>query len=336
MKPDPIPYSHIRQVLSLHATVTPDAPFLITYDGLDQRAEWTFAAFNGRVHQAAGFLYDDLGVRRTSRVLVQVEHSADHVILVFACWLIGAAVVPLRPDDVIGEVVHAKINPAAAAFVRRDDPALVEALSAAGVRQIVRLNGASDQHMVFTDEIPNRPNTFISTRERASSGDEALHLYAGSHETYTFTQIFLTESALDFARQHMFTGNQRLMVALPLTRLSIIPALITPLVVGGSLVLSVNSAPETFWGRAAREHVQIALLDTDLLAGLLAFADAQAEGGASIWGEGVGAWDLRRFRCVAGANLSSDLTARFNARFNKPVVTFDRFADLSFEEVSFT
>ena len=53
------------------------------------------------MHQAAGFLYDDLGVRRGDRVATIAYNHLDTVIIYFACWLIGAAVAPqnVTEDD---------------------------------------------------------------------------------------------------------------------------------------------------------------------------------------------------------------------------------------------
>lgn len=96
-----IPYRNIRHLLSLHATVTPDKPFIIHYDADGSRDELTYARFNARVHQAAGFLYDDLGVRRGDRVATIAYNHLDTAIIYFACWLIGAAVAPqnVAEDD---------------------------------------------------------------------------------------------------------------------------------------------------------------------------------------------------------------------------------------------
>src|SRR4051812_7544211 len=94
-----VPFRNLRHLLSLHATVTPEKTYIIHYDAEGSREELTYAEFNAKVHQAAGFLYDDLGVRRGDRVATIAYNHLDTVILYFACWLIGAAVAPQNVSE---------------------------------------------------------------------------------------------------------------------------------------------------------------------------------------------------------------------------------------------
>jgi long-chain acyl-CoA synthetase len=332
-----LPFVNIRQLLSLHARVSPEKVFLIHYDAEGRRDEWTFAAFNARVHQAAGFLYDDLGVRRGDRVATIAYNHADTVILYFACWLIGAAVAPqnvTEDDQRIAFILRnseAKVCFVRAEYLERAERIIggsESGLGAPNIQQIVVMGGSGGgRYLEFDSEIAHRPNTFISTAERPALDDEALLVYTsgttGAPKGVVLTQMNLLIDAQGIANWHALTGNQRMMCVLPIHHVNgIVVTLITPLFVGGSTVLNRAFSVTHFWERIAREGVQIVSVVPTLLQFLLDFAGSQAEKGESIYGSGVSTADLTRFRhliCGAGT-LSMALAKAFEARFGVPIL----------------
>jgi long-chain acyl-CoA synthetase len=334
-----VPFTNIRQALSLHAKTTPDQPYLIHYDAEGGREQLSYAQFNARVHQAAGFLYDDLGVRRGDRVATIAYNHLDTVILYFACWLIGAAVAPqnvteddariafiLRNSESVVCFVRAELLDRAERIIGNPDG--VEGLGASNIRQIVEMGGTlCEQYLNFNHEIINRPDTFISTTERPNLEDEALLVYTsgttGAPKGVVLTQYNLLIDAHGIAQWHALSGGQRMMCVLPIHHVNgIVATLMTPLVAGASTVLNRAFSPAHFWARIARERVQIVSVVPTLLQFLLDFAAAQEAKGASIYGEGVQAGDLRCFRypiCGAGT-LPLALVTTFEARFNIPIL----------------
>jgi long-chain acyl-CoA synthetase len=332
-----VPLRNVRHLLSLHAKVSPDKPYLIAYDGDGARTEWTFAQFNARVHQAAGFLYDDLGVRRGDRVATLTYNHPDTVVLYLACWLIGAAVAPqnvteddvriafiLRNSEAVVCFARADLLERAERIIHGTD----EGLGAPNIRQIVEMGGTPcEQYLNFDHEIANRPDTFISTTERPTLDDEALLVYTsgttGAPKGVVLTQQHLLVDAQGIAAWHGLSGNQRTMCVLPIHHVNgIVVTLITPLYVGGSTVLNRAFSPAAFWARIAREKVQIVSVVPTLLQYLLEFAETNAAAGMSIYGEGVTPADLRAFRypiCGAGT-LSMALVTAFEARFGIPIL----------------
>ena len=333
-----VPFRNLRHLLSLQATVTPDKVFLIHYDAEGKREEYTYAEFNARVHQAAGFLYDDLGVRRGDRVATIAYNHADTVILFFACWLIGAAVAPqnVAEDDrriaFILRNSEAVVCLARAEYLERAERIIYgnedEGLGAANVRQIVTMGGKpSEKYLHFNTEILNRPDTFMSTDERPTLEDEALLVYTsgttGAPKGVVLTQYNLLIDARGTSEWQAITGNQRLMCVLPIHHVNgIVVTLITPLYVGGSVVLNRTYTSQHFWERIAREQVHVVSVVPTLLQFCLDFA-AQAEAkGTSIWGDGVERQDLRHFRylaCGAGT-LAMALARNFEEKFGFPIL----------------
>ncbi len=333
----PIPWRNLRHLLSLHATVTPDKVFLIHYDANGDREELTYAQFNSRVHQAASFLYDDLGVRRGDRVATIAYNHSDTVILYFACWLIGAAVAPQNVSEDDRRIAFILRNSAAVVcFARAEYLERAEAiiygdseagLGAANIRQIVVIGGASDKYLNFHDEIANRPNTFMSTTERPTLHDEALLVYTsgttGAPKGVVLSQANLLIDAQGICQWQGITGGQRMMNVLPIHHVNgIVVTLITPLYAGASVVLNRQYSSRHFWERIARENVQIVSVVPTLLQFALDYAAEQAAKGASMWGEGVSRADLLRFRhimCGAGT-LAMSLVKAFEDKFGVPVL----------------
>ncbi|MDX2162406.1 MAG: class I adenylate-forming enzyme family protein [bacterium] len=337
-----VPFRNLRHVLSLHASVTPDKEFLIHYDAAGARESLTYAQFNARVHQAAGFLYDDLGVRRGDTVATIAYNHPDTVIVYFACWLIGARVAPqnvteddrriafiLRNSEAVACLVRAEYLERADRLIHGSDDGLgADGLGAPNIRHIVEMGGTPcDQYLNFNQAIAHKPDTFVSTAERPTLDDEALLVYTsgttGAPKGVVLTQYHLLIDAQGIAQWNAITGNQRLMNVLPIHHVNgIVVTLVTPLLVGGSVVLNRAFSSAHFWARIAREGVQIVSVVPTLLQFALDYAAQQTANGASIWGDGIGRHDLRRVRhLICGAGTLSVMLARtFEETFGIPIL----------------
>ncbi len=332
-----VPYRNLRHLLSLQSSVTPDYTYMIHYDAEGSREEFSFAQFNARVHQAAGYLYDDLGVRRGDRVATIAYNHVDTAVLYFACWLIGAAVAPqnvteddtriayiLRNSESVVVFVRAEYLDRAERIVHTS----ADGLGAPNIRQIVQMGGTpSDRYPHFEAEIAHRPDTFKSAPIPPTLEDEALLVYTsgttGAPKGVVLTQYHLLVDAQAIAQWHGWTGNQRVMGVLPIHHVNgIVVTLITPLFVGGAVVLNRGYSSHHFWERIARERVQFVSVVPTLLQFTLDFAAQQEAEGKSIYGDGVNKADLRFFRypfCGAGT-LSMALVKNFEDRFGIPIM----------------
>ncbi len=328
-----VPFRNLRHLLSLHATVTPDKTWLIHYDAEGAREELTYAQFNARVHQAASFLYDDLGVRRGDRVATIAYNHSDTVIIYFACWLIGAAVAPqniTEDDERIAYILRnseAVVCLARAEYLARAERIIhgtEHGLGAPNIRQIITVGGDPlDGYAHFNSAIIHKPDTFMSNQDDPPTlADEALLVYTsgttGAPKGVVLAQYNLLIDAQGISQGQAITGNQRLMNVLPIHHVNgIVVTLITPLYVGASTVLTRAFSSSTFWERLARERVQIVSVVPTLLQFALEFAEAQERAGKSIWGDGVSKADLRGFRhivCGAGT-LAMSLVKAFEEKF---------------------
>src|ERR1043165_1539460 len=89
-----LPFTNIRQVLSLHNKVSPEKIFLTVISDKG-REELSYAEFSARCHQTANFLQEDLDIKPGDMVAIVDDQPADTAVLLMACWLVGAVATPL-------------------------------------------------------------------------------------------------------------------------------------------------------------------------------------------------------------------------------------------------
>lgn len=171
-----VPFRNFRHLLSMHASADPDKIVMVHYDADGNREALTYAQFNARVHQVAGVLYDDLGIRRGDRVATIAYNHSETVILYVACWLIGAVVAPqnvteddqriafiLRNSEAILCVARQEYLERAAHLITSD----AEGLGAPNIRQIAQLGGDPLHNTLeIITASRTKPDTFIATDER--------------------------------------------------------------------------------------------------------------------------------------------------------------------------
>lgn len=330
-----IPYDNIRQVLSQHARTTPEKTFMIHYDAEGNREELTYAEFNARAHQVANLLHDDLGVKRGDRVATIAYNHSDTAIIYFACWLIGAAVAPQNVSEDDQRIAFILRNSEAViCFVREEYLERAEkiihgtdGLGAPNIRQIVQVGGTPrSDYLQFHEAVKNLPTSYLGDFT-PTLDDEALLVYTsgttGAPKGVVLTQYNLLVDAYGMANWQAITGNQRLMCVLPIHHVNgIVATIITPLYVGGSMVLNRSFSVNNFWRRITAERVHIVSTVPTLLQFCIEYAEEQVKLGNPIFGAGIKRQDLTHFRhlmCGAGT-LSMTLVKNFEDTFGFPIL----------------
>ncbi|MCY3780605.1 MAG: class I adenylate-forming enzyme family protein [Chloroflexi bacterium] len=342
-----VPFRNIRDLLSLHSKTSGQKPFLIFYDEEDSRQELSYAEFNARVHQAANFMYEDLGIRRGDRVATIAYNHIDTVLIYFACWIIGAAVAPqnVAEDDrriaFILRNSEAKVCFVRAEYLERSENIIggVDGDEGApNIRQIVAVGGEGQgKHLDFHTAIASRPTTFLADESGAKSADiplseandatasladEALLVYTsgttGTPKGVILTQYNLLVDAQGLSQWQAITGNQRMMCVLPIHHVNgILVTIITPLYVGGSTVLNRRFSVSHFWERIVRDRVNVVSVVPTLLQFLIEYGERQRAAGNTIFGGDISRRNLTHFRhliCGAGT-LSVALARAFSEMF---------------------
>ena len=347
-----VPYRNIRDVLSLQSKSSPRKIFLIYYDGDGTRQQLSYAEFNARVHQAANFLYEDLGVRRGDRVATIAYSHIDTVLIYFACWVIGAAVAPQNVAEDDRRIAFILRNSQAkVCFVRAEYLARAEGIiagsadgeGAPNIEALIQVGGTPRDDVIgFHEALKNRPTTFLGDDSGAKSSDipmhdagpatatlddEALLVYTsgttGTPKGVILSQYNLLVDAQGISGWQAITGNQRMMCVLPIHHVNgIVVTIMTPLYVGGSTVLNRRFSVSHFWERVAREGVNVVSVVPTLLQFLIEYGKKERDAGNTIFGGAITRRDITHFRhfiCGAGT-LSVALAREFSEMFGITVL----------------
>ncbi|HLY28347.1 MAG TPA: class I adenylate-forming enzyme family protein [Aggregatilineales bacterium] len=331
-----VPYRNVGHLLDMRASESPDKIFLIYYDISGNRSEYTYADFNARVNQTANLLANELGVRNGDRVATISYNHADTVILYFACWKIGAALAPQNVTEDDSRIAFILRNSeSVVAFVRTEYLERTEriihgteqGLGADNIRRIVQMDGdPNPDYLHYPTAITAQPSEFTPAQPPTLES-ECLLVYTsgttGAPKGVVLIQYNMLVDARAIADWQGLTGNQRLMNVLPIHHVNgIIVTLITPLYIGGSVVVNRQYQSSTFWARIAREKVHVVSVVPTLLQFSCEYADTQKATDKSIWGDGVTREALAHFRhivCGAGT-LAVALARRFEDTFGFPIL----------------
>jgi long-chain acyl-CoA synthetase len=298
-----------------------DHPFLTYYD--DERniyRSYTYGQFGRAVEQAATVLHHRLGLRRGDRIATVLFNHDQTVVLYFAAWKLGLAVVPINVDEPVEKKRYILEHSEAVAVccwpdyldevrsLQHDVPALhhVIAVTDEGLAHGEGHGAGSDGQQSI------RPSHFSPRASRLE--DEALIVYTsgttGAPKGVILTAYNLLVDADGIATWHSLGVQDRLMCVLPIHHVNgTVVTLVTPFYCKGSVVLNRKFKTTAFWRLLHREQITLVSVVPTLLEFLL---DAN---------EDLTSYALDRFRgCICGAGpLLKDTAARFEERFHVPI-----------------
>ncbi|MBL7976494.1 MAG: acyl--CoA ligase, partial [Candidatus Kapabacteria bacterium] len=91
-------FSSMAQALEHNLAERPDSPFIIYYSEHNERSVLTYSDFSVQVRKTASFLQLK-GITKGGRVATAAHNHPDTIVQYFACWLLGACVVPLNMSE---------------------------------------------------------------------------------------------------------------------------------------------------------------------------------------------------------------------------------------------
>lgn len=286
-----------------------DRTFLSFYD--DDRhvhLRYSYAEFGRRVEQMAAYLRNRLGVCRGDRVATVLFNHDQTVVLYFAAWLLGAAVVPINVEEPADKKRYIlDHSEASAVFCWTEYVEEIENLRS-DLRALQAVIALNDEGIPDT----TRPSPFASHASRLD--DVALIVYTsgttGPPKGVVLTIENLLVDADGIADWHRFGPDDRLMCVLPIHHVNgTVVTLMTPFYCKGGAVLNRKFKAGTFWRRIHDERVTCVSVVPTLLEFLL---DAD---------EDLTPYRLDHFRgviCGAGP-LLKETAARFEDRFRFPI-----------------
>jgi uncharacterized protein (TIGR03089 family) len=251
-----------------------DRPFLTWYGTPGQRVELSWKTFANWVAKTANLLVEELGVEAGDRVATLLGVHWQAPVVLVACWLTGAEVVPAGPGVPRERAAAALAGSGCrAVFAREDllaearellgggDPPAVAArpaLLAITADPLGRAAGDLGDALPFARMVPSMPDHFDPEDQR--HGDRPALLAAGQGDRGR-SQAELLAAAAGLRGRLGLSDADRLYSGLGLDTLEGVTAgLALPLAAGAGVVLAADSSPEALWRRLAAERVALALL----------------------------------------------------------------------------
>ncbi len=284
------------------------------------RRTYTYAEFGTLVERLAGQLHTDLRLSRGDRIATVLFNHDLTVLIYFAAWTLGLAVVPINieepPERKRFILEHSGVSAAVCwqdAYeeikdLQRDLPGLCDVV-ALDDRGLLTGRGLPAAARRTGDPLPAHPS-FSSSRLE----DQALIIYTsgttGPPKGVILTTANLLIDADAISDWHGFGTSDRAMCVLPIHHVNgIVVTLVTPFYCKGSVLLNRKFKTASFWRRLHEEQITIASVVPTLLEFLL---DAD---------EDLTGYRLDRFggvMCGAGP-LLKDTALRFEDRFGFPI-----------------
>lgn len=298
-----------------------DRPFLTYYD--DERnihRRYTYAEFGRRVKQAAAFLHHRLGLTRGDRIATVLFNHDQTVVLYFAAWKLGLAVVPINVEEPVEKKRYIlEHSEAVAVCCWPDYLDEVQSLQC-DLPMLHHVVTVTDEGLAHGEgPVDGGRDRFHSPAPRLAPcasrlDDEALIVYTsgttGTPKGVILSAYNLLVDADGIATWHSLGAQDRLMCVLPIHHVNgTVVTLVTPFYCKGSVVLNRKFKTAAFWRLLHREQITLVSVVPTLLEFLL---DAN---------EDLISYTLDRFGgCICGAGpLLKDTAARFEERFHVPI-----------------
>ncbi len=299
--------------------------WIIYYDASNKRHTMSFETFGMRVMQVARYLHRS-GVGKGDRVAVLGHNHDETVLQYFACWYIGATVVPLNAGEDDLRLRYILENSGARLLFLREEYCDRETGVWSGIRSLKTIVYCADGTPADTIEHAERFQGFFS--EILETGDaapllprihlldhEALIVYTsgttGPPKGVVLSHGNMLADGRGIADWHGVESGTTMMCVLPIHHVNgTIVTLVTPYLVGGRVVLNRRFSPSRFFDRLATEGVEIVSVVPTLLA-YLCSADID-----------ISSLDLSRFRhliCGAGP-LTCELALRFEDQYSMRII----------------
>jgi acyl-CoA synthetase (AMP-forming)/AMP-acid ligase II len=238
------------------------------------------------------------GIGTTDVVAAMMRNRIEFVLLMFACWRVGAVLTPLNPGLTADEAAY-----------QLDD---------SGARMVIA-------DLACADRVVDHPLVFEPEFLRASSGAEApaasadpnalaLLIYTsgttGRPKGVMLSHANLIAMARMWADWLAVTPAERCLLILPLFHVNgIMVSVVGPLLAGGSVVIGPRFDPTDFWRVVERVRPTYFSAVPTIVSALLALPESERPDASSL-----------RFVACGGAPATAALLRGFECRYGAPVI----------------
>lgn len=302
-KPDEyfVAYENIYKLLQKRVNVNFDKEYLVYYSEGGDVTRFTYEEFIKKVYKLANYLLEN-DVRKEHRVGTFLHNHYDTVILYFACWCIGAVVVPVNVSE----------EPERVNFIFKDS----------NTRLVFTLGMYEEKLKKAVHDLPGEIVTFekldysefkdrVQMRQQVTRETEAMIVYTsgttGNPKGVVLTQYNLMIDADGIAIWHKIYSDDVMMCVLPIHHVNgTVVTIMTTMYIGGKLVLNQKFQTDKFLQRLQDEKVKIVSVVPTLLQFMIHSS------------EDVSKYNLESFShiiCGAGP-LTCEVARNFEEKFN--------------------
>jgi len=294
-------YINILDILNKNLSEKPMKDYITFYDDKGKVVTLNYREFMGKVFRLSNYLLQN-GISKGDRIATFSHNHIDTVILYFACWAIGAVVVPVNVSEDPGRVKYIVENSSSKMiFTRKEYDA-----------KISKADLPADTKIVNFDEFSyeNLPDE-LKLNYHVGKEDECLIVYTsgttGNPKGVVLTQYNLMADALAISNWHDLHNDDVMMCVLPIHHVNgTVVTIMTTMFYGGKLILNQKFQTENFLKRLQDEKVKIVSVVPTLLQFLLHSNEESKN------------YDLSNFShiiCGAGP-LTCELAKNFEDRFS--------------------
>lgn len=299
-----VQYENICQLLKERLTEQASDEHLVFYDDKGNKTSFTYREFISRAFQIANYLLEN-GIGREDRIATFSHNHSDTVILYFACWSIGAVIVPINVSEEPDRVQYILDNSNTKIVFTRD-----EYLPKLSMLDHSKFNTVCFNLFDYSK--------FLKTLEldyKFDKENEAMIVYTsgttGNPKGVVLTQYNLMVDAKYIAEWHGISKNDTMMCVLPIHHVNgTVVTIMTSMYAGARLILNQKFQTDTFLKRIADEKVKVVSVVPTLLAFMLNSNEDSKK------------YDLKNFsHIVCGAGpLTCELAKKFEDKFGLRIV----------------
>lgn len=261
-KPDEyfVAYENIYKLLQKRINVNFDKEYLCYYSEDGEVTRFTYEDFIKKVYKLANYLLEN-GVRKESRVGTFLHNHYDTVILYFACWSIGAVVVPVNVSE----------EPDRINFIFKDsDTRMVFTLQIYEEKLKKAVHNLPGEIIIFETLDYSNMKDRVQLRQQVTRETEAMIVYTsgttGNPKGVVLTQYNLMIDADGIAIWHKIYPEDVMMCVLPIHHVNgTVVTIMTSMYIGGKLVLNQKFQTDKFLQRLQDEKVKIVSVVPTLL-----------------------------------------------------------------------
>lgn len=299
-----VTYENIHELLKERLAEQGTDEHLVFFDDKGKKHVYTFRDFIFKTFQLANYLLQN-GITKEDRVATFSHNHCDTVMLYFACWSIGAVVVPINVSEEPNRVQYILDNSNTEIVFTRDEH----------IKKLSELGQSKFKVVSFNDfDLSKFPN-ILDLDYKFDKETEAMIVYTsgttGNPKGVVLTQYNLMVDAKYIAEWHSVFRNDTMMCVLPIHHVNgTVVTIMTSMYAGARLVLNQKFQTETFLKRIADENVKVVSVVPTLLAFMLN-SDEQSKN-----------YNLKNFShiiCGAGP-LTCELAKKFEDKFGLRIV----------------